>query len=122
MTSTVLVIDDDLPIRTTLRVLLESEGYAVLTAANGRDGLETLRLNPQVKLILLDLMMPVMDGWEFLEAKAAAAEHAATPVIAMTGATHASPPAKAERFVNKPLDVHRLLAAIKEYVETRGPQ
>ncbi|TMB00509.1 MAG: response regulator [Deltaproteobacteria bacterium] len=61
----VLVIDDDPDILQTLGLCLSSEGYRVLMAANGKEALDILeREHPSV--ILLDLMMPVMDGWQFV--------------------------------------------------------
>jgi len=61
----VLVVDDDPDILQTLGLCLSSEGYRVLMAANGKEALDILdREHPSV--ILLDLMMPVMDGWQFV--------------------------------------------------------
>jgi len=61
----VLVIEDDEATREAVTLLLTSEGCDVLTAANGRAALEVLRNGARPDLIVLDLMMPVMDGWQF---------------------------------------------------------
>ena len=61
----VLVIDDDPDILQTLGLCLSSEGYRVLMAANGKEALDILE-REQPNVILLDLMMPVMDGWQFV--------------------------------------------------------
>src|SRR4051812_14163920 len=63
-----LVIEDDTDHREVVRDVLEEEGYQVDTAAHGRAGLARLSSGPPPDLILLDLMMPVMDGWEFMAA------------------------------------------------------
>lgn len=62
----VLLIDDDIGIRETMAELLELYGFNVITACNGKEGLEKLELAAPC-LILLDMMMPVMNGWEFLK-------------------------------------------------------
>jgi len=61
----VLLIEDDLPVCNSLREALQEEGFKVATAADGREALELLRRGPRPSAILLDLMMPVMDGWDF---------------------------------------------------------
>jgi CheY-like chemotaxis protein len=60
-----LLVDDEDAIRESLGEALEDDGFEVVTAANGREALEILRNQPRPSAILLDLMMPVMDGWEF---------------------------------------------------------
>jgi CheY-like chemotaxis protein len=66
--STVLVVEDEAASRDTLRELLELEGFSVATAANGREALDTLTSKgDEICLMLLDLFMPVMDGWQLLE-------------------------------------------------------
>ena len=65
----ILLIEDERDARETLQLLLELEGYRVASAPNGREGLNALARSAQAPcLIVLDLMMPVMNGWEFLEA------------------------------------------------------
>jgi CheY-like chemotaxis protein len=63
---TVLVVDDHVYLRDAIAVLLESEGYDVIDAGNGQDALAHLRSGVHVAAIVLDLAMPVMDGWQFL--------------------------------------------------------
>src|SRR2546428_350964 len=62
----VLVVDDDLAVRESMRSVLEGEGYAVTAAENGLEALQHLRNGLRPEVILLDLLMPVMDGWQFL--------------------------------------------------------
>ena len=64
----IFVIEDDADLRETMKDLLEMEGFSVMTAENGREGLKLIERNGKPCLILLDMMMPVMNGWEFLEA------------------------------------------------------
>ena len=64
----IVIIEDDPDLRETMKELLEMEGFSVVTAANGREGLNLIERNGEPCLILLDLMMPVMNGWEFLDA------------------------------------------------------
>jgi CheY-like chemotaxis protein len=63
----IYVIEDDVDLRESMKELLEMEGFSVLTAGNGREGLRLIERYGQPCLILLDMMMPVMNGWEFLE-------------------------------------------------------
>lgn len=67
--STVVIIEDDPDIREAVRDLLELEGYFVASYENGKEALEHIHECPEPGVILLDLMMPVMNGWEFLRAR-----------------------------------------------------
>ena len=64
----IYVVEDDVDLRESIKELLEMEGFSVLTAGNGREGLNLIERDGEPCLILLDMMMPVMNGWEFLEA------------------------------------------------------
>jgi CheY-like chemotaxis protein len=83
--SLVLVIDDNEDIRETLSLLLEDAGCAVLTAPNGREALGLLRRGPLPDVVILDLMMPVMSGWELREEMLRDPAVAPIPTIVMTG-------------------------------------
>ena len=63
--ASVLLVEDDLPIRDSLGEALTEEGFDVSTAGNGAEALERLRSGSRPSVIVLDLMMPVMDGWDF---------------------------------------------------------
>ncbi len=81
-TGALLLVDDDERVREALVALLEAQGYPVVGAANGREALDVLRVRGlRPGLILLDLMMPVMDGWQFRAAQLADAELATVPVV-----------------------------------------
>lgn len=77
----ILVVDDNSEVLEVLRLLLEGEGYDVETAENGADALQRLRGGLEPSLIILDLSMPVMDGWEFRAAQLADPELSKIPTI-----------------------------------------
>lgn len=81
----ILVIDDDDSIRELLELILEAHGFAVETAENGADALQRLGTLPPPALILLDLMMPGMDGLAFLKELRSHATLAAVPVVVLSG-------------------------------------
>lgn len=84
----IIVVEDEPDLRETIREFLEMEGFRVRTAANGREALELLGADLCSCLVLLDLMMPEMNGWEFLET--VRKEHAgflsSTPVVVVSAA------------------------------------
>ncbi len=113
---TILVIEDDRTIRNTIKLILELEGYKVLLAADGREGLNLLSDVPAPCLILLDLMMPVMTGWEFIEALEADQVLMAIPVVVVTAFSEKAEKVKSERkVIKKPLEFDTLLAVANEY-------
>ena len=83
--SLVLIVDDNEDIRETLSLLLEDGGDTVLTAPDGREALRCLRLRPLPDVVILDLMMPVMSGWEMREEMLRDPAVASIPTIVMTG-------------------------------------
>ncbi|WP_437680825.1 response regulator [Sorangium sp. So ce131] len=110
----ILIVDDDAAIRRTLGELLEEEGYAVASAANGREALDCLRDDPTFALVLLDLMMPVMDGFQFRAEQKSDPALASLPVVVMTargGMDRAG--FDAEAVVSKPFDLLLLMGAIE---------
>src|SRR5262245_41874314 len=82
----VLIVDDDQDIRDTLGGVLTEEGYRVVGAANGQEALDYLKDGERPCLILLDLMMPVMDGWQFLKQQGMSPSLAEIPVVVITAA------------------------------------
>jgi CheY-like chemotaxis protein len=113
----VLVVEDDSDIRFGLGVLLEDEGYKAVTVANGRQALAALRAMPELpSLILLDLMMPEMDGWQFRAEQRRDPDLASIPVMILSAATDLpKQTAKlgAVGVMQKPVHVEQLLAEIK---------
>src|SRR4051794_9158246 len=83
----VLIVEDHQDVRTTLAWLLRMERFRVGTAADGREALDVLREGPLPDLIVLDLRMPVMDGWEFLACKRRDPRQAGIPVVVCSGSS-----------------------------------
>jgi len=108
--ATVLVVDDDASIRETVSDVLQEEGYLVLCAENGKTALELLA-SAQPSLVLLDLMMPVMSGWEVLEELGARDELAHIPIVVVS-AMHAP---GARMCLSKPVDLGHLLQVVAHY-------
>ena len=82
--STILIVDDDTDVRRALTELLEDEGYAVAGAANGLAALNMMRGGVRPSLILLDLMMPGMNGWDFRNAQLRDPELSDVPVVVVS--------------------------------------
>jgi signal transduction histidine kinase len=109
----ILLVEDDRSIRNALQGILEDEGYAVTTAENGRQALERLRASAAPNLIVLDLRMPVMDGWEFRAAQKSDPGLARIPVLAVSADGSAKAAAiDAQAYLRKPLSTDALLNAI----------
>ena len=118
----VLVVEDDPSTRDLLATALEVFGVAVATASNGRDGLECLK-RERPCVVLLDLMMPVMDGTQFREAQLADAGLAQVPVLLVT-AVH-DPEVRAHQlhvngWIEKPFQIERVIEAVLSYCGMRG--
>jgi CheY-like chemotaxis protein len=119
MAFTVLVVDDDATIRQFIEMALSDQGYRVLTAENGQEALEII-LRSRPGLILLDMRMPVMDGWGFAEAyRAAPPPH--VPIVVLTAARDAEASAReiaADAWLAKPFDLRDLLGLIQRFAQT----
>jgi len=113
---TLLVIDDQRTLRDALATFLESEGYAVADATNGRDAIVYLGSGQPVHTIIVDLDMPIMDGWEFLRRQGRDRIWRTIPTFVITGLTDAEQ-RRGElgdaRVFQKPLDYEELLAALR---------
>lgn len=94
--------------RETLRELLELEGYEVRTAVNGREALDTLMaFGDQICIVLLDLFMPVMDGWQVIDELKATGRFASTQIVVITSAAHRAP--AGVPVFQKPLDLEKVM-------------
>jgi CheY-like chemotaxis protein len=110
----ILIVEDDETIRETIAELLQGEGFRVLTAGDGKRGLELLHACQDAALVLLDLWMPVMNGWEFLEAKLADPQLSLVPVVVISAVgAHTPMPEGARAFLHKPIRLNTLLAAVE---------
>lgn len=113
---TILVVEDEQDIREVLKEILEFEDHRVFTSSNGKEALETLKKIPKPDIILLDLMMPIMNGWEFLEVKHQTAALSKIPVIVLSAATGKAAPPHISAYMKKPIQLDSLLSLIKEHV------
>ena len=118
MSRFVLVVDDDRDIRDSLVEALEDHGHRAVGAANGREALDVLRTSAEPPcLILLDLMMPVMDGREFREQQVQSPALADIPVIVISAYNDVGEQARAlgVDHLRKPLAMRGLLDAVRRY-------
>jgi CheY-like chemotaxis protein len=114
----VLIVEDDADLREMMAQLLMLEGYGTATVPNGREALRYLHEGEVPKVILLDLMMPVMDGWEFRRRQQADPDRhlADLPVIVLSALDQQrGSNLDASAFLKKPLDFDRLLELVRQY-------
>lgn len=113
--STVLIVEDDRDSRDMLCTWLEQHGYGTLCAADGEEALRRLDEAPELSLILLDLMMPGMSGWEFRASQRSHRRFRRVPVVVMTA--HPNPAGEAEWLdpedvLLKPLNLESVLEVV----------
>ena len=112
----VLIVEDDVELRDMMAQLLTLEGFVATAVANGREALDYLRLGDRPDIILLDLMMPVMDGWEFRRKQQSDPALATVPVVVLSALDHRrAADVDAVAFLKKPLDFDRLLELVRHY-------
>ena len=114
----VLIVDDDPDIREAMSEVLELEGHRTACAADGREALEMLRKDDLATcLILLDLRMPVMNGWEFREEQRRDRKLASIPVVVVTADESAgkAPGLHAEGVLRKPIRGDDLLRTVSRF-------
>jgi CheY-like chemotaxis protein len=108
----ILIVDDDADIRDALAELLSTEGYVVLSAEDGQAALDLLTYGNRPKVILLDLMMPRMNGLEFLEKSRP--DHANIPVIVVSANRgYEASDLGVFEIMRKPLSADTLISAIE---------
>jgi CheY-like chemotaxis protein len=115
--SWVLVVDDDEDIRESIRSLLELKGHRVATAADGAEGLARMRTGTPPHVVILDLMMPGMNGEEFRAVQLADSALAAVPVIVLSGAGRLAEKTTlaGTEVVPKPIDLQLLFALVERF-------
>jgi CheY-like chemotaxis protein len=116
---TVLVVDDDAAVRDGLVAFLEDEGYGAVGVENGRRALEALETMETPRLILLDLMMPVMDGWQFLAERARRSN--ATPVVLLSGLSFIRDAPGVADFLCKPVNFEKLRDCLDRFCGRPAP-
>lgn len=123
----VLVVDDEPDVRDLIQINLEQAGYRVVTASNGEEALEAIRLEPP-DAMFLDVMMPGVDGWTVLEQLKAASDHdlSRIPVLMVSGMTDREHRLRggiegALRYITKPFEARDLVAALEEVLDPHAP-
>jgi CheY-like chemotaxis protein len=114
---TILIVDDEVDIRQLLSTFLTHKGYRAISVANGEAALNYLRQHqPLPQLILLDLMMPVMNGMDFRRAQQRDPQLAAIPVVVMSAAGEMQASAlPGDIYLPKPIDFAALLTLVEQY-------
>lgn len=117
MSPYILIVDDNAAIKEALSWILEFEGYTVVTVNNGQDALSFIEKNEPPAIIVLDLMMPVMDGYEFREMYKQVPVLSVIPTVIISARRKTELTVKLrpnEIFLGKPFDFDLLLAFIKK--------
>jgi two-component system cell cycle sensor histidine kinase/response regulator CckA len=120
MTRSVLIVEDNAIIREGLSLILRRNGYGVTAEPNGHAALERLASGPRPDVILLDMLMPVLDGWQLLKLLKSG-RYADIPVIIATGTILTSEWAAMEGcqgFLKKPFEEHELLEALRSVLSS----
>ncbi|HXN85756.1 MAG TPA: response regulator [Candidatus Binataceae bacterium] len=116
-TDTILVVDDDAGALSALADILSIEGYAVQTVSNGREALDLLSDSQPPALIILDMLMPVMDGWQFLAEMKSDSKLAKTPVVVVSAL---DTQIDADAVFSKPINLESLLRTVTDLVEAKS--
>ena len=120
---TILIVEDNDSARASVAKILENAGYRTDSAANGREALNYLQSRPSPDLILLDMLLPVLDGWHFLE-EVQKTKKSTAPIIVTTGTVLSREWALdhgCAGFVRKPIDVDELLPEIRSCISGTRP-
>ena len=120
--ATVLIVDDNLDASASLAMLVMLEGFNAATATNGLQALEYLRRHEPPQFIILDMMMPVMDGWQFLACKREQEDLASIPVFVATGKEGTLDLDDFPDIVcvaYKPVEPEKLIDTLKRYTSPR---
>lgn len=111
---TVLVVEDEEDLREMTREALELNGYAVVTAKDGHEALAQLASIDQLCLVLIDLLMPGMNGWDLFRELRGRSELVNVPVVVYSSIADQAP-AGATRVLQKPLTFGELLSTVRQY-------
>ncbi|HXH30668.1 MAG TPA: response regulator [Bacteriovoracaceae bacterium] len=111
----VMVVEDDDDIRNVMVDLLESEGYRTQAATNGLEALKILNNTPKPSLVLLDMMMPIMNGRQFLDVVSADTHLARIPVVIVSAIADKTNTEGSVAFLKKPIDIDNFLKVVAQY-------
>ena len=116
----ILVVEDDEDSRRALINVLEDHGFNVIALDRCETATEALRVNPRPNLIMLDLMMPAMEGWEFLQFLQDDPDLRAIPTLVMTAFPRENLRVSADVVLHKPLDYDRLISAVRHLIGSKA--
>jgi CheY-like chemotaxis protein len=116
-THDILIVEDEPALRGMLAELLSARGYSVATCGNGEEAIHYLSGNRPPRLILLDLMMPVMSGWELRDNMLSNPHWREIPVAVVSALDDIPRTLKFVAYIGKPVDVGRLFAVVTEYCD-----
>lgn len=114
-TNSILVVEDDDDIRNAIVDLLESEGYHAEAAVNGKDALDKLDTMDKPCLVLLDMMMPIMNGRQFLDVVTKDSKLAPLPVLIVSAVADKTNTEGSVGFLKKPIDIDVVLNVVSQY-------
>jgi CheY-like chemotaxis protein len=117
--SYVLIVEDEEDLRESLSELLQDAGYRTVPAANGAEALALLKQGAAPSVIVLDLMMPVMDGNELLQ-RIDAGEVTPRPNVLLMTAGQPPPDLRGRPFVRKPFDIESLVREVRRFAGGDG--
>lgn len=118
---TVLIVDDDMRNVFAMTTALEAQGMMVLFAENGQEAIDVLEINSQIDIVLMDMMMPIMDGYEAMKRIRRNVKFKELPIIALTAKAMKHDKEKcieagASDYISKPVDVRRLISVLKVWI------
>ena len=113
-TAKLLIVEDDVGARVALGDIFDYEGYPVALCSNGKEALDYLRSRPLPALIILDLQMPVMNGWQFCDERRKDAAFASVPIVVIT-AFQSPGNLDVDAVMHKPIDIEQLLSTVRHY-------
>jgi CheY-like chemotaxis protein len=112
----ILIVEDELPIRQMMQDVLELHGYSVYTASNGAEGLSKLEvIVPEPCLVLLDLMMPGTNGWQFLDVQRTDPKFSDIPVVICSAYKESAKSIHPNGFIQKPIQLSSLLGTVRKF-------
>jgi CheY-like chemotaxis protein len=112
----VLIIEDEPLLRRRIANILAADGHDVVEAENGKDGIERLQENGKPEVIVLDMVMPEMNGWGFLEFQRSNSNYSQIPVVVISAYEGIARSAKSNAYLPKPVETDDLLKAVNQFI------
>jgi CheY-like chemotaxis protein len=119
---TILIVENDEQILDLTAAILDTGGYSVAVARNGKEALDVLATDPHISLLLTDLMMPVMNGWILMDAVRRDPRLANLPIVIMTGATVRTQLPSGACLLKKPFRVDALIETVRAQLTAAEPR